>query len=117
MERHGVPIDMKIFSQLADKQTWQMVRDAMVPAIDAKYGVYVKDRYGDWTFSAARFEAYLARDGISCSRTSSRVYRKCNTAERQQKALEKTRHPMECQQCDTAACHTDAREAEGPISN
>ena len=44
MEHRGVPIDMEIFSQLQDKQKWAGVRDAMVPAIDARYGVYVKDR-------------------------------------------------------------------------
>ena len=36
-----------------------MVRDAMVPAIDAKYGVYVRDAAGDWSFNMERFVAYL----------------------------------------------------------
>jgi Phage Terminase len=40
MEHHGVPIDMEVFARLADKTTWRDVRDAMVPAIDAKYGVH-----------------------------------------------------------------------------
>ena len=40
MEHHGVPIDMEIFPQLADKDIWRAVRDDMVPAIDAQYGVY-----------------------------------------------------------------------------
>ena len=44
MEHRGVPIDMEIFPQLADNDTWRAVRDAMVPAIDAQYGVYVRDR-------------------------------------------------------------------------
>jgi DNA polymerase I len=35
MEHRGVPIDMEVFSQLADDATWRAVRDAMVPAIDA----------------------------------------------------------------------------------
>ena len=64
MEHHGVPIDMEMFPQLADKETWRAVRDAMVPAIDAKYGVYVRDAAGDWTFNMERFAAYLAREGI-----------------------------------------------------
>ncbi len=42
MEHAGVPIDMEIFPQLADKQAWRFVRDAMVPEIDAQYGVYVR---------------------------------------------------------------------------
>jgi hypothetical protein len=65
MEHNGVPIDREIFPQLADKDTWRSVRDAMVPEIDAQYGVYVRDRSGDWTFNMERFEAYLARAGIT----------------------------------------------------
>ena len=64
MEHNGVPIDMEMFPQLADKKTWGAVRDAMVPAIDAKYGVYVRDASGDWTFNMKRFAAYLEREGI-----------------------------------------------------
>ena len=36
MEHRGVPIDMEVFPQLADKKMWSAVRDAMVPAIDAQ---------------------------------------------------------------------------------
>ena len=64
MEHNGVPIDPEIFPQLADKDMWRAVRDAMVPAIDAQYGVYVHDRKGDWTFNTERFEAYLKRIGV-----------------------------------------------------
>ena len=64
MEHHGVPIDMPVFQQLADKKAWAAVRDAMVPAIDAKYGVYVRDATGEWTFNMKRFAAYLEREGI-----------------------------------------------------
>ena len=64
MEHHGVPIDMEVFPRLADDETWRAVRDAMVPAIDAQYGVYVRNAAGDWTFSMERFAAYLAREGI-----------------------------------------------------
>jgi hypothetical protein len=65
MEHHGVPIDREVFPQLADKDSWRAVRDAMVPVIDAQYGVYVRDRKGDWTFNMERFEALLVREGIS----------------------------------------------------
>jgi len=65
MEHNGVPIDRKIFPQLADKDAWRAVRDDMVPAIDAQYGVYVRDRAGNWAFNMERFEAYLARAGIT----------------------------------------------------
>jgi hypothetical protein len=65
MEHNGVPIDPEIFPQLADKDVWRAVRDAMVPAIDAQYGVYVRDRSGDWTFNMEKFEAYLAREGMT----------------------------------------------------
>jgi DNA polymerase I len=65
MEHRGVPLDMEVFPQLADKATWNAVRDAMVPAIDAKYGVYVRGGGDDWSFSMERFIAYLAREGIT----------------------------------------------------
>jgi hypothetical protein len=65
MEHHGVPIDMEVFARLADPGAWRAVRDAMVPAIDAQYGVYVRNATGDWTFSMERFAAYLARNGIA----------------------------------------------------
>jgi DNA polymerase I len=65
MEHRGIPIDMEIFPQLADKKTWRYVRDAMVPIIDAKYGVYVRNAAGDWSFNMERFVAYLARAGIT----------------------------------------------------
>ena len=64
MEHRGVPIDMEMFRQLADDATWRAVRDAMVPAIDAQYGVYVRNAAGDCTFNMERFAAYLAREGI-----------------------------------------------------
>ena len=64
MEHRGVPIDMEVFPQLADKNTWREVRDAMVPTIDVKYGVYVRNAAGDWSFSMEQFAAYLAREGI-----------------------------------------------------
>jgi hypothetical protein len=68
MEHRGVPIDMKIFSQLQDRQAWAFVRDAIVPQVDAQYGVYVKGADGDWHFSVAHFEEYLARAGIDWPR-------------------------------------------------
>jgi hypothetical protein len=68
MEHHGVPIDMEIFPQLTDESSWGAVRDAMVPAIDAKYGVYVRGENGEWCFNTARFEAYCAREGIAWPR-------------------------------------------------
>ena len=65
MEHHGVPIDMEIFQQLADKDVWRAVRDEMVPAIDAQYGVYVRrNNSSDWTFSHEMWIAYLKREGI-----------------------------------------------------
>jgi hypothetical protein len=65
MEHRGVTIDMEVFSRLADEKIWREVRDAMVPAIDAQYGVYVRNAAGDWTFSMERFAAYAAREGIA----------------------------------------------------
>jgi DNA polymerase-1 len=65
MEHRGVPIDMEVFPQLADKTTWSAVRDALVPAIDAQYGVYVRDASGEWSFNLKLFTAYLEREGIT----------------------------------------------------
>jgi DNA polymerase-1 len=64
MEHRGVPIDMEVFSRLVDKETWREVRDAMVPTIDAQYGIYVRNAAGDWTFNTALFVDYCARSGI-----------------------------------------------------
>ena len=59
------------WSTTASRSTWRYfphsptrtrgsaVRDAMVPAIDAQYGVYVRNAAGEWSFSMERFEAYL----------------------------------------------------------
>ena len=68
MEHRGVPIDMEIFSQLQDKQAWAFVRDAIVPQVNAQYGVYVKGADGEWHFSVALFEEYLARAEIDWPR-------------------------------------------------
>jgi hypothetical protein len=65
MEHRGVPIDMQIFRQLADPKIWRLVRDSMVPVIDAKYGVYVRNTAGDWTFNMERFAAYLTKENIT----------------------------------------------------
>jgi DNA polymerase family A len=65
MEHHGVPIDMEIYPQLADETTWNAVRDAMVPVIDAKYGVCVRGADGDWHFNKGLFARLLEREGIT----------------------------------------------------
>jgi DNA polymerase family A len=70
-EFRGVPIDMEVFPRLVDKKTWSALRDAMVPIIDAAFGVYVKGKTGEWSFSKKRFEAYLERWGISWPRLES----------------------------------------------
>jgi hypothetical protein len=64
MEHRGVPLNLAVFTKLTDTMGWRAVRDAMVPQIDAKYGVYVRDKAGNWTFSMKLFEAYLDREGI-----------------------------------------------------
>src|SRR5262249_35040278 len=64
MEHRRARRDREIFPLLTDKQAWRYVRDAMVPLIDAEYGVYVKGLDGDWHFSMENFKAYLEREGI-----------------------------------------------------
>jgi hypothetical protein len=71
MEHRGVPLDMEIVSQLQDKRAWAFVRDAVVPLIDAAFGVYVQDGAGEWHFSIERFEALCARLGIDWPRHAS----------------------------------------------
>jgi len=63
-EHFGVPLDQKLFTPLADKDTWKRIRDDMVPAIDAHYGVFVRNNLGEWSFNYDRFEAYLRREGL-----------------------------------------------------
>jgi hypothetical protein len=62
---------MEIVRQLQDKRAWAYVRDAVVPLIDAAYGVYVQDKAGEWHFSIERFEALCARLGIDWPRHAS----------------------------------------------
>jgi hypothetical protein len=58
----------RVFPRLSDKRAWSAVRDAIVPALDAQYGVYVRGNTGDWSFSAELFEGCLARCGIAWPR-------------------------------------------------
>jgi hypothetical protein len=64
MEHLGVPIDRTKFDQLADERAWSVVRDAMVPVVDADYGVYVEGADGEWHFNLERFADYCRREGI-----------------------------------------------------
>ena len=66
MQHNGVPLNMGVHQQLADKDTWRYIRDEMVPIIDAQYGVYVLGKDG-WSFNMERWKAYLAREGITWS--------------------------------------------------
>ena len=68
MEHRGVPIDGDIFRPLADPDIWREIRDALVPKVDAKYGVYVRGP-GGWSFNSERFRAYLRREGIGWPET------------------------------------------------
>jgi len=67
-EHIGVPIDMEIFPQLADKKTWRELRDSMVPLVDV-HGIYVRDKLGEWHWNNARFEELVASEGINWPRT------------------------------------------------
>jgi hypothetical protein len=65
-EHTGVPLDMEVFSQLADKNTWRDIRDTMVPLVDV-HGIYVHDKTG-WHWNNARFEEWTASEGIDWPR-------------------------------------------------
>jgi hypothetical protein len=45
------------------------VRNAVVPEIDAQYGVYTLGRDGEWHFTMKLFAAYTQRNGIAWPRT------------------------------------------------
>ena len=66
-EHIGVPLDMEIFPELADKKTWREIRDSMVPLVDT-HGVYVCDKVGEWHWNNARFEEVLTCEGINWPR-------------------------------------------------
>ena len=66
-EHVGVPVDMEIFPELADKKIWREIRDSMVPLVDA-HGVYVQDKGGAYHWNTARFEDLLASEGINWPR-------------------------------------------------
>jgi hypothetical protein len=65
-EHIGVPIDMEVFPQLADKQTWRDIRDSMVPLVDV-HGIYVRDKNG-WHWNHVSFERWTATEGIGWPR-------------------------------------------------
>jgi DNA polymerase I len=67
MEHVGPPIDMEIFPQLADKDTWRELRDAMVPVVD-QHGIYVRDKNG-WHFNLTNFDQWTVAEGIIWPRT------------------------------------------------
>jgi DNA polymerase-1 len=71
MEHRGVPFDMDLFPLFQDKRAWAFVRDAIVPRIDAKYGVYVRGKDGEWHFNVERFELLCARLGVDWPRLES----------------------------------------------
>jgi hypothetical protein len=66
-EHIGVPIDIEIFSQLADQKTWRELRDSMLPLVDVK-GIYVRDKRGEWHWNNARFEEWTTAEGINWPR-------------------------------------------------
>jgi hypothetical protein len=68
MEHRGVPMDMDIYPLLADEAIWTYVRDAVVPEMDREYGVYARNKKGEWSFSEKLFEAYLVRKGLGWPR-------------------------------------------------
>jgi DNA polymerase I len=66
-EHVGVPIDMEIYPELADKKTWREIRDSMVPLVDVN-GIYVRDKAGEWHWNNARFERWTVAIGMQWPR-------------------------------------------------
>lgn len=61
MEGHGIPIDMEIYQELCSN--WDSIKLELIDQIDSNYGVYENG-----SFRQARFEAYLAKEGIAWPR-------------------------------------------------
>jgi hypothetical protein len=61
MEGHGIPIDMEMYQQLCSN--WDSIKLELIDQIDSNYGVYENG-----SFRQARFEAYLAKEGITWPR-------------------------------------------------
>ena len=57
MENHGIPIDVGLLKRLQNH--WEAIRSRLINVVDADFGVYV-----DGSFSKAKFESYLATNGI-----------------------------------------------------
>jgi DNA polymerase I len=67
-EHAGVPIDMEIFSLLADKKIWREIRDNLVPRMNVG-GVYVRDKAGEWHWNNDQFEKWTTSEGMNWPRT------------------------------------------------
>jgi DNA polymerase-1 len=65
-EHIGVPLDMDVFSQLANQKTWRDIRDSMVPMVDVR-GIYIRDKNG-WHWNNARFEEWTVSERINWPR-------------------------------------------------
>jgi DNA polymerase I len=64
VENNGVPIDASLFARLTEN--WAKIKLGLIDAVDGDFGVYDRGR-----FVAARFEGYLARNGIPWPRLPS----------------------------------------------
>jgi DNA polymerase I len=99
MEHAGVPLDAEVCTRLQDQRTWASVRDAMVPAVDARYGLYVRGKDGEWHFNHNLFESYTEREKIPWPRTErgkldlrDKTFEEMSKARTQLQALRQLRH-------------------------
>jgi hypothetical protein len=73
MEWAGTPLDVAALDRL--RAGWDAVKNQLVQAVDADYGVFVptnpRDPDGPWSFSAARWAEYLARNNVPWPRLES----------------------------------------------
>jgi hypothetical protein len=66
VENHGIPLDVELLERLT--RNWATIKLGLIEAVDADFGVYDGGR-----FVQARFEAFLARNGIPWPRLASRA--------------------------------------------
>jgi hypothetical protein len=64
MERNGVPIDVRTLERL--RASWDAIKLSLIREVDGDYGVFEGQ-----TFKAARFEDWLARNGVPWPRLGS----------------------------------------------
>ena len=106
------------------EDTWRAVRDAMVPAIDAQYGVYVRNAAGDWTFNMRALRRLSQRARASSGRCSTPASSTCSArpsrpwprAGHSLEDLRQLRHARDKMRKIKLACRRRRTESHGAVA-